>query len=106
MEFRKIASMRVDGPATGGTVTEYRLPARAGGRFVKQANYMIKVTQVSHSAAKVGLKLEHSPDGNFSCTHSTPIATAAPPSMPGVLSGDSTSTIMIGLAMSLLTRVW
>lgn len=72
--FKLIASMRVDGPATGGQATAYKLKPRGGGRLSKTAQYMVKIVAVSSAQAKVKVDLEHGPDGIVSKPHSTPIA--------------------------------
>ena len=97
MMFRLIAEMRVDGPATGGTATEYPLQPTGGGRMVKDVGYMVKVVARSHSAAMCGVKLNHGPDQTVHAQHSTPIANAVVTSVPGLLAGDTTATTtMIG----------
>lgn len=71
MIFRKIASnIRVD------SNTEIFLKPSSGGRMVKTAGYMIRLTSASDAAAKVGLKLYHGPNGVNKILHSTPIALA------------------------------
>jgi hypothetical protein len=95
--FKLIASLRVDGPATGGQETLYKLTPLRGGRVCKQANYQIKIVAVSSNQAKVGLKLEHGPDGTVSVLHSTPIATTQiTGANAALLNGDSDGTKMIG----------
>lgn len=51
MHLRKIAEMRLDGPATGGIVTEYPLKPSKGGGMCKVAGYFIKVIARSHAGA-------------------------------------------------------
>lgn len=89
--------MRVDGPATGGQETFYRLQPSRSGRLCKQANFQIKVIASSSSQAKVGLRLEHGPDGTVSVLHSVPIPTTQ---LTGgnalLLNGDSDASKMLG----------
>ena len=97
MFFRMIAEMRIDGPATGGTASEYPLQPSGGGRMVKDAGYMVKIVARSHAAAMCGVKLHHGPDATLNVLHSTPIANATVPGLPGLLAGDTTGTAaMIG----------
>ena len=37
MEFKKIATIRVDGPGSGGTLSKLSLNSRRGGRMAKVA---------------------------------------------------------------------
>jgi hypothetical protein len=95
--FKLIAQMRVDGPATGGQETQYKLKARPGGRLCKGVNYMVKVIAVSSTQAKVGITLDHGPDGQVSRNHSIPIATTQlTGTNAALLSGDSDPAKMLG----------
>lgn len=97
MLFNLIASMRVDGPATGGQVTGFKLKPRAGGRSCKNVQYMIKILAVSSNQAKVGLDLQHGPDGSVSVAHSTPITvTQLTGANANLLVGDADSTKILG----------
>ena len=93
MDFRKIVGpLRVDGPAVGGAATTYAQAPRSGGRSAKVAQYAVKVIAGS-SNAKVGVILEHGPDGDVFITHSTPLTpTAIPGTLPGLLIGDADDT--------------
>lgn len=74
MDFRKIASVKITGPAAGGSVTKVSLPARGGGRMASRMQYMLLVRSVSSDQAKLGLILDQGPDGIVFREHSTPIA--------------------------------
>lgn len=95
--FKLIASMRVDGPATGGQATAYKLKPRGGGRLSKTAQYMVKIVAVSSAQAKVKVDLEHGPDGIVSKPHSTPIAlTQLTGADANLLVGDADQTKVLG----------
>jgi hypothetical protein len=97
MQFSLLASMRVDGPATGGQATSFKLKPRAAGRSCKTAQYMIKIVAVSSTMAKVGLDLQHGPDGAVSVAHSTPIAmTQLTGTNANLLVGDADTTKILG----------
>src|ERR1041385_8492347 len=96
MLFRKIAGpMRIDSTAGGGQ-KDYELMSSSGGREHKTANYMVKILGLSGANAKVGLSLNHGPDGKVSVAHSTPIAVAVPSTAPSVMSGDADTTKVLG----------
>lgn len=96
MLFKLIAEITMESKADA-TIVEYRLPPTPGGRMCRQVNYMAEVIWASDPAnAKVGLKLNHGPNGGVSTLHSTPITPVVPSAVPGVNSGDSDSTKMIG----------
>lgn len=85
--LRKVAGpMRVDNGGTG--TTRYRFTGLPGGSTVKVAQYMIKVLAASNNA-RVGLELEHEPDGEIYVLQSTVIAITGPAQIPGLLSGAS-----------------
>lgn len=96
MMFRKIAGpFRVD----GGSDTEigYPLTPSGGGRMCKSVQYMIKVIATSSPTnSKLGLKLNHGPDGMVSAPHSSPIASTATGNAPSLLVGDADSSKIIG----------
>lgn len=72
-------------------------PPRPGGRLCKNVQYMVKVVASSSDQAKVGLFLDHGPDGTVSKLHSTPIAlTQLTGGNALLLVGDSDSTKIIG----------
>lgn len=106
MEFKKIAGpIRVDGPAVGGSPTTYTQAARSGGRNAKVAQYAVKIIAGS-SNAKVGVILEHGPDGDVFIIHSTPLApTAIPATLPGLLIGDAGSAILCEYLRTVLTCI-
>lgn len=95
MQFKKIAAhYRVECPA-GGTGTA-PLPPSSGGRFIKSVNYMVEILAASSTNAKLGLALNHGPNGQVSLLHSTPITATSLTAGILLLSGDASSGSVIG----------
>ena len=74
-----------------GSQNTFILGSLEVAEMFKDYQVMVKVIQGSTANAKVGLQIQHSPDGMTWETHSTPIAvtaiTGAPLSAPEVVSG-------------------
>lgn len=97
MQFKLIApSLRVDGPASGGSESIKALPPRPGGKACRTAQYSIEILQASGDHAKVGLKLRHGPNEFKSVLHSTPIGTTQLTTGINLLVGDADQTKIIG----------
>ncbi len=99
MMFRKIASnLQISSNMSGGALT-YDVPAGAGGRKIKVAQYMLVVKQYSSSNVRIWVELTHGPDGKHYTTHSDVIgSTGSPVPVPvsNLLSGDADESIIIG----------
>lgn len=95
MQFKKIAAQyRVECAAGGSGVAA--LPVTSGGRLVKSLNYMIEILATSTTSAKIALALYHGPNGQVSVLHSTPITTTTLATGVLLLSGDASSSAVIG----------
>lgn len=91
--------MKLTGPitintGTSGAEKDYLIGVFPGGGSVKNANYIVKVLQASHTTnLRISLLVRHSADGMVSAAHSTAINSADPGStFPVALSGDLDST--------------
>ena len=97
MQYRKIfGPLRISSPA--GQPTDIPLPATPGGRFCKDVQFMILVTDESGDNARVGIKLNQGPtrDTTFH-NYNTPIPSGDPGEIPAVMVGDTTgSAAMLG----------
>ena len=95
--FNKVFEGRIDSLA-GGPEATVKIRPRGGGRMARVAQYMVKVIQSDGSDnIRLTLALEHSPDGQFSVAHSTPISAANPGTgIPALLVGDADSTKILG----------
>jgi len=97
MQFRKIAGPLTCRSNNNGTEQETPLPSSGGGRFCKDVQYMVVVTDESGDNARCGIKLYQGPDRQHWDLHSTPIALSDPGPIDGLLVGDTAgSTNMIG----------
>ncbi len=66
--------LRIETP--DGNPVVITLPVRNGGRLIKRAQYQVVVHQESDNNVRVGLGLDHGPDGDHWVSHSTPLAVA------------------------------
>ncbi len=65
------------GCGTNGAAVDFPLSPTPGGRAAKVVQYMAKVT-VLGGTPKLGIRINHGPDGTVAATHTT-IATATVP---------------------------
>lgn len=94
--------VKLIGPITiftgsSGAEKDYAVGVFPGGGMVKNANYIVKVLNASHTSnMRLTLTVRHSPDGQVSAAQSTPISSADPgATFPVALSGDLDSTKVI-----------
>lgn len=95
MQHRALVNrLRID--TVDGSATVHPIGIHPGGKAVKRIHYSIVVHQVSNANVRIGLRLDHGPDGKNNRTHSTPIDFADPGTPPVVLEGTvSDETTMI-----------
>ena len=95
MMFKLIAqNQRVESDAAGAS-QDFEINPSTGGHMVKVAHYQIVVKQKSSTSARLGLKLDHGPNGKDHILHSTPIVLTTL-SGPNLLVGDSDTTKVVG----------
>ena len=95
MQFKKIASQyRIE--CTAGNTTTVALPATPGGRFIKSLNYMIEILATSSTSARISLTLNHGPTGQTSVQHTAVIPMTTLTAGTILLSGDASSSSVIG----------
>lgn len=82
---------------TSGAEKDYPIGVYPGGSMVKNANYIVKVLNASHTSnLRITLAVKHSADGQVPAPHSTPINAGDPSSaFPVALSGDLDSTKVV-----------
>ena len=88
-----VGPIRVVCGASGGDI-EFPLPPSPGGRACKVVQYMAKISQFGGSGPKLGMKINHGPDGTVNATH-TSIASAAVP-VTNLYVFDSDGTKILG----------
>jgi len=95
MVFRKIAGpMRID--CVGSSYQVYQIPGHPGGRAAKVAQYSIVVLGSSGTSVRIGMDLDHGPNGQVYAPHSAPIVDGNPGSaVPSLLVGDASTSIIL-----------
>lgn len=98
MMFRKVAGPVRLLSQSNGSVQIHSFDPVPGGRMIRRAQYMLKVLQVSSANVRVGVDLEHGPDGRITTLHSTPIPFSDPGGLlPTLFEGTANdATSMIG----------
>lgn len=92
MIFRQIAKdVRVESNSDG-TAQDFELEPSPGGHVIKVCNYMVVVKQKSGTNARLGLKLNHGPNGIVSIAHSQPVAVTTLGAGVLLIGGDSDVT--------------
>jgi len=80
-----------------GSPTLIPVAVRPGGKSAKRPQYMVVIHQKANANTRIGLSLDHGPDGKHFRPHSQPIAYTDPGATPSVLEGTaSDATSMIG----------
>jgi hypothetical protein len=92
----KIADhLRVDGPGSASNPAIHALTPRAGGRLAKSVSYHIEIIATSSDQTKLGLDLNHGPNGAVSRLHSSPIGlTQLTANNAMLLVGDAGSAVV------------
>lgn len=93
MQFKKLFGPLRIVSASDGSSVDVALPPSSGGRFCKDLQYMILVTDKSGDNARVGVKLYEGPTRDTTWNlYGALINAEDPGEIPSLLVGDTTST--------------